>query len=132
MKILIVEESKNIATILSKLLKMKGHECIISYDGKNGLILLQEETIDATILDLSLSDFSAIDFIKSLEKSGNLEKQNIIILNQFLSNEQIEELKKPGIYACLQKPVTVDLLLQTLVNLTQFRTRRRPSIILTK
>jgi len=129
MKILIVEENKNIATILSKLLKMKGHECIISYDGRNGLILLQEETIDATILDLSLSDFSAIDFIKSLEKSGNLEKQNIIILNQFLSNEQIEELKQPGVYACLQKPVTVDLILQTLENSTQFRTRRRLNII---
>ncbi len=132
MKILIVEENKNIATILSKLLKMKGHECIISYDGKNGLAMLQQKKFEAVILDLSLSDFTAIDFIKSLEKSWDLEKQNIIILNQFLLNEQIEELKKPGVYACLQKPVTVDLLLQTLENLTQFRSRRRQSIILTK
>jgi len=64
-----------------------------------------------------MPEFTGLDIINELDKSGKLKEEKIIVLTATnISNEDIKELKKRGIYACLQKPVKIDLLIETLKN----------------
>ena len=117
MKVLVIDDNEVLARMLTRMLETKGHKCIVSNDGRNGLALLQEKKFDATILDLSMPEFTGLDIINELDKSGKLKEEKIIVLTATnISNEDIKELKKRGIYACLQKPVKIDLLIETLKN----------------
>lgn len=117
MKVLIIDDNADLATMISQMLKTEGHECIVSNDGKNGLAMLQQKKFDATILDLGMPGFSGFDVIDTLEKNGNLKEQKIIVLTATsVPNEKIEELKKRGVSACLRKPVPINVLYEALKN----------------
>jgi len=107
MKILIVDDNKNITDMLSKYLKVKGFDCVISNDGRNGFNLMKQGKYDTVFLDMSMPDFGGKDVIDALEKENLLKDQRIIIFTaSSISNEEIDELiKKDGVDSCLRKPV---------------------------
>jgi len=117
MKVLIIDDNADLTTMVSRMLQAEKHECIISNDGKNGLVMLQQKKFDATILDLSMPGFTGYDIIDALEKNGKLKEQKIIVLTATdVSNEKMDELKKRGVFACLRKPVSINVLYETLKN----------------
>jgi len=115
MKVLIIEDNKDLATMLSRILEVNRHNCIVSNDGKNGLSLLQSGKFDAVVLDLGMPEFTGFDVIDALEKDGRLKEQKIIVLTaKDLPKEEIEELKRRGVHACFKKPVSMDVLAEAL------------------
>ena len=112
MKFLIVDDNKAITEPLSELLKMEGHECVTSTDGRNGLTLIQQQKFDAVILDLAMSRFSGLNIIEALEKDGKIKEQKIIVLTASSpSDELMNDMKSRGVYMILNKPVDMDVLL---------------------
>jgi len=107
MKILIVDDNKNITQMLSKYLTVKGYDCVISNDGRNGYNLMKKEKYHTVFLDMSMPDFGGIDVINALEKDNLLKDQRIIIFTaSSISNEEIDKLiEKDGVDSCLRKPV---------------------------
>ena len=115
MKILVIDDNQEITQPLSKFLTVKDHDCTVSTDGRNGLTLLQKQRFDVVLLDLALPEFSGYDIIDALEKDDKLKENMIIVFTALaLKNEEIDELKKRGIYACISKPIKLDLLLKTI------------------
>ena len=115
MKILIIDDNQEITQPLSKFLTVKDHDCTVSNDGRNGLTLFQKQRFDVVLLDLALPEFSGYDIIDALEKDDKLKENMIIVFTALaLKNEEIDELKKRGIYACINKPIKLDLLLKTI------------------
>ena len=105
--------------MFAKLAKIKGHDCVISNDGRTGLSLLENGTFDAAILDLAMPGFSGIDVINSLEKNDMMDKQKILVLTaSSISDDEIENLKKLGVKAVLKKPVKMAALLSVLANIS--------------
>ena len=113
MKILIVDDNKDITEMLSRYLTVKGFDCITTNDGLNGLNLIKKEKFDTVFLDLSMPDFGGMDVIVTLEKENVLKDQRIVIFTaSSITNEQIQELlAKDGIESCLKKPVQLSELL---------------------
>jgi len=107
MKILIVDDNKNITDMLSKYLIVKGFDCVVTNDGRNGLTLMKKEKYHTVFLDMSMPDFGGLDVISALEKENLLKDQRIIIFTaSSISNDEIDELvKKDGVDSCLRKPV---------------------------
>ena len=117
MKVLVIDDNADLATMIFRMLETGGHECIVSNDGKNGLAMLQQKKFDAIILDLSMPGFTGYDFVDALEKNGKLKEQKVIVLTATsISNEKIQELKKRGVFSCLRKPVSINVLYETLKN----------------
>jgi two-component system, OmpR family, response regulator len=101
--------------MLKKFLEIKGHDCIISQDGRNSLDFMMRKKFDVIILDLAMPEFSGYDVIDELEKNGRIKEQNIIVLTaSSISADSINSLLKRGIKSCLTKPVTPDILLKTI------------------
>ena len=114
-KILIIDDNKSISTMFAKMLELEGYRCIVANDGRNGLSLLETEDFKAVFLDIAMPEFSGVDIINALEKSGKLKKHKIIILTaSSISDEELEKLKTMGIFSILKKPIDSDLILEQL------------------
>ena len=62
MKILVVDDNNSITDLFSKFFKAKGHECIVTNDGREGLTMCHTNKFDAIILDLAMPEFTGKDF----------------------------------------------------------------------
>ena len=113
MKILIIDDNKTITEMLSKYLTVKGYDCVVTNDGRNGLNLMKKEKFHTVFLDMSMPDFGGKDVIDALEKDNLLKDQRIVIFTaSSISNDEIDELiKKDGVDSCLRKPVQLTELL---------------------
>jgi len=119
MKICIIDDNTSITNMFAKLAKIKGHDCVISNDGRTGLSLLENETFDVAILDLAMPSFSGINIINSLEKNSMMDKQKILVLTaSSISDNEIENIKKLGVKEVLKKPVKLDAILTVLENIS--------------
>jgi DNA-binding response OmpR family regulator len=112
MKILIIDDNKDITKMLSKYMTIKGHSCSVANDGRSGLNLIENKTFDVVILDLAMPGFSGSDMIDALCESGKIKNQNIVTLTaSSISDEYESTLKSKGVRLCLKKPIDPDVLL---------------------
>jgi len=115
MKILLIDDNKDITTMLSKYITLKGHSCSVSNDGHNGLNMVTTNQYDAVLLDLAMPEFSGVDIVEELHKNGKIAKLNIVALTaSSVSADREEHLKKMGVKAILKKPIDPDELLDYL------------------
>ncbi len=115
MKVCIIDDNASITGMFSKLLKMEGHEVVVANGGRAGLALLDNDIFDATILDISMPEFSGLDVVDALNESGRIKEQKIVILTASSSpNEDLEKLKEKGVREVLKKPLQLDSLVSTL------------------
>ncbi|HMK32379.1 MAG TPA: response regulator [Nitrosopumilaceae archaeon] len=117
MKILVVDDNNSITELLSGYLRRKGHDCITTNNGKEGLLLCLNIKFDAIILDLAMPEFTGKDFIESLTEEGKITRQKIILLTAMpLGNIKIDD-RRSGICEVLSKPCSLSALLNTLESL---------------
>ncbi len=74
MKVLIVDDNQDITGLLSKFLKAKGFDNVVTNDPRDGLERIKEEKYDVVLLDISMPEFSGIDIIQTLEKRKNSKR----------------------------------------------------------
>ncbi len=116
MKLLLIEDNHDVSSMIAKYLRLKGYDCTVSDNGKDGLDRILNEKYDVVLLDLAMPEFSGYDVITSLETAGKLKEQKLIILTVYaLTGEKIKDLENRGVYAYLKKPVQ----LHELVNVIQ-------------
>ena len=117
MKILVVDDNKSVTGLLSKFFKVKGHDCIATNDGKEGLSLCLNSKFDAIILDLAMPEFTGRDFLDSLIQEGKIAEQKIIVLTALpLGSVEVED-HHHGICEVLPKPCDLGVLMKTLESL---------------
>ena len=123
MKILIIDDNEDITKMLSKYMTIKGHSCSVVNDGRNGLNLIENQTFDVVILDISMPEFSGRDVIDALYKSGKIKNQNIVTLTASTTTYDDESmLKNKGVRSCLKKPIDPDVLLDHIQQLENIKT----------
>src|SRR3989338_7530999 len=112
MKILIIDDNKDITKMFSKYMTIKGHSCSVVNDGRSGLNLIEKKIFDAIILDLAMPEFSGSDIIDVLYESGKIKNVNIVTLTASSISDEVEStLKNKGVRLCLKKPIDPDVLL---------------------
>lgn len=110
-----IDDNQSITNMLSKFLKMKGHDCTVSNNSRNGLNLILQQKFDVVLLDLSMPEFSGADVIDALAQNGKLKEQKVILFTaSSASPSDIDELIKKGAHSCIKKPVGLNELLATL------------------
>jgi len=115
MKILITDDNQSITKMMEKYLTRKGHEVVVSNDGRNALTIMNQQKFDKVLLDLSMPEFSGYDVINALEKENKVKEKNIILFTASVAaDEELNKLMQRGVRSCLRKPVDLELLLKTL------------------
>ena len=118
MKILLIDDNKDITTMLSKFFDSNGFETIVTNDPMEGLRLIQQEQFDVILLDMSMPGFSGSDIIKILATNEILKDQNIFIFsaNLYGDNQVKDLLRRDGINGCLKKPIQLSEILTAITS----------------
>ncbi|ALM29659.1 MULTISPECIES: response regulator transcription factor [Bacillus] len=69
-KILVVEDEKKIARVLSLELEYEGYEVTVQDTGMKGLQALEEESFDLVLLDVMLPELSGLEVLRRVRKTN--------------------------------------------------------------
>lgn len=72
MRILVVDDDKNIVSMIGDFLKIHGMDSVPAYNGKDALLLLNATEIDLIILDVNLGDQSGFDLCKTIREHSTV------------------------------------------------------------
>lgn len=115
MKLLVIDDNHDVSSMIAQYLRLKGYDCVVTDDGKEGLGRILNEKYDVILLDLAMPEFSGYDVIASLEREGKLREQKLIIITVYpLTEEKVKDLENRGVYACLKKPVQLPELVRVI------------------
>ncbi len=72
MRVLVVEDDKDIASQLKQALTHSGYAVDVAPDGEEGLYMGQEFPIDLAIIDVGLPKLNGIELVKALRAAGKM------------------------------------------------------------
>ena len=125
MRILGIDDNKDINEMLKTVLIPAGHEYQSVTNGREGLKLIQEQQWDVVLLDIAMPEFSGYDVVFELIKNRTIEKQPVILFTaSTISSDDQNHMLQLGVYCCLKKPINIKNLLEILEN-TKNRQERR-------
>jgi len=70
MRILLIEDEKQIASFIKRGLKEDGFAVDVSYDGEDGLFMIKEHDYDLIVMDILLPVKDGITIVKEMRKDG--------------------------------------------------------------
>jgi len=70
MRILIVEDEKPLADVIGQGLREEGYAVAVAYDGKDGLLMAENEPSDLIILDIMLPIVDGMTILKKVRRKG--------------------------------------------------------------
>jgi len=111
LKILLVEDHRDTAHVMQKLLRSSGHNVETAATVAAALDLLGHETVDLVISDLGLPDGSGLDLMRDIARLYHIKG---IALSGFGTDEDIQRSQAAGFAAHLTKPVPIATLRQVI------------------
>ena len=101
-RILIVEDSEDLAFGLRNNLEFEGYKVLVTHDGKTGLDWAIKKVFDLVILDLTLPELDGLEVLENLRK----RKQKLPVLVLTARQEEIEKVRglKSGADDYVTKP----------------------------
>ena len=109
MKLLVIDDSKEITEMISFYLESQGISCRVVNDGKEGLELIRSNHFDIILLDLAMPEFTGYDVLTALRKENLLSGNNIFIFTASSVNDSaINDWLDMGARGILRKPVSID------------------------
>ncbi len=70
--ILVVDDDKDIVTLITKSLRYEQFEAIPAYSGKEALSILKESPVDFIILDIMMPDMDGLEVCRNIRKDYNI------------------------------------------------------------
>ncbi len=104
LRILIVDDEKEVAEILGKLMEVDGHNVTVTFDGRKALEISRKDRFDMVFADISMPGMDGIDLTKKLlELNGNVR---VVIITGHLGSVEVELALKAGAKKFMRKPFT--------------------------
>jgi len=112
MRILIVEDERQMAELLRKGLAEEGHAVVVAHTGPDGLALAREGGFDAIVLDIMLPGLDGCEVARRLRHPGDLTP--ILMLTARDANADVVAGLDAGADDYLVKPFSFEVLLARL------------------
>src|SRR5690349_2082565 len=96
-KVLVVDDQKDIADLYKTIIDSVGHNCIVTYGGKEALEQIEKNKFNLILLDISMPDMDGIELIKKIKNEQNASDANIVFVTASMPpNQDVNTLKKLG------------------------------------
>jgi len=114
--ILIVEDEKDLGTLLADFLSSKKYKVEVARTKREAINRIKKEAADLVFLDLKLPDG---DGVKLLSKIRAISPQTIVTIISAYGDEEIrKEVKREGVFAFIDKPFTEQDILRNIRKIT--------------
>lgn len=111
MKVLIVEDSKPISTMVGSMLEGNGYSFEVAENGKIGIEMLQKEKFDYVLLDWNMPVMNGEEFLIEVGKSS-IPHGPILMMTTESKMEKISRAIELGAVEYIMKPFTVEVLIE--------------------
>ena len=91
LKVLLIEDEKEVAELYRLKLSLDGYNVFVAPDGESGLKKAIEEKPDLVFLDIKMPGMDGFEVLKHLRKNDVTKKTPIVILSNFDEQEMIEK-----------------------------------------
>ncbi|MEO6690173.1 MAG: ATP-binding protein [Dokdonella sp.] len=115
--LLVADDQPANITVLCRLLEKAGHRVTAVRNGENVLNAIENERFDAVIIDLHMPGISGLDVLKQVRvmQAGH-ELTPFIVLSADATATTVRDCELAGARAFLTKPISLNRLLEALVN----------------
>ncbi len=118
-KILIIEDEKDVAKVLTARLQGAGYTSMVASDGTLGVQSIQREKPDLIILDLMMPAGGGMLVLESLKLYRGKHHTPVIVLTGMKDDEYRRKVEAMGIDAFFEKPYEAEELLKKIAELLQ-------------
>lgn len=112
-RILIVDDNKDSAHSVSRLLKRRGHEVRVVHDGLSALAIAAHFEPDAFLLDLGLPGMDGYQLATELQHAG-FKNALFVAISGYAQPQDIEHSRTAGFHHHLAKPVDIERIKEVL------------------
>ena len=112
MKILIVDDDRDLAESFKELLEFDGHEVVVRFSGEAGLTALEESDFGRVFLDVKLPGIDGVETLKQIRSRRKAVR--VIMTTGFDLAGLVQSANENGVTCILQKPLDVEDILAKL------------------
>lgn len=116
-KILIVEDSKTISTVLLEVLKAEGYDVVWADNGVDGIRLAKSEKPDLILLDLLLPKLNGYEVCNAVKRNNATRHIKVLVISTLGDKEHVEKAKLCGAKTFMKKPYDLQDLLTEIKNI---------------
>lgn len=102
MKILIIEDNKDLQAIFKNNFENYDHEVMLSDDGLNGITDAVEFKPDVVILDILMPEMNGYDFLSALKNNTSMNPL-VVVCSNLSQQKDIDQAYESGADAYLRK-----------------------------
>ena len=114
-RILLVEDNELNQQVASEILRNNGFDVIIAGDGQQAIDMLNEEVVDAVLMDIQMPVKDGYVSTEEIRRDKRFKKLPIIAMSAFALSTDREKSINAGMNDHVSKPFQVDHLLATLI-----------------
>jgi two-component system chemotaxis response regulator CheY len=106
-RVLIVDDSSVVRSIVRKSIEMSGVEVSEVFEagnGKEALEVLDKEWLDIVFVDLNMPEMNGVELVERMSQDSMLVSTPVVIISSEHRQDKIDELKSRGIRAYIKKP----------------------------
>lgn len=114
MKILVIEDEKNIRENILEILEIKGHEAQAACDGREGLALYESFKPEFILCDIMMPHMDGYGFLKTIKSEPISSVVPVVFLSAKAEREEYEKALALGASDFLTKPFSFEELFEVI------------------
>jgi two-component system chemotaxis response regulator CheY len=115
MRVLVIDDSRAMRSILRKIMTEVGFEVIEAEHGRHGLEQLEEAgSIELALVDWNLPEMNGFEFVCSVRSNPAYDDMRLIMVTTETEKSQIRSALEAGADEYIMKPFTKDTILEKL------------------
>ena len=111
-RILVVDDEKELAEVVSEQLSHAGYQTGLAYDGVEAVLSVLDFGWDIVLMDVRMPKLDGINALRIIRKLA--PNVAVIIFSGQFKKAEIAEALKLGAYSCLSKPIRLDEVLKSI------------------
>jgi CheY-like chemotaxis protein len=129
LRVLVVDDNDDIRDLFRRLVERAGHAVETAADGVEAVEVLERESFDLMLLDLTMPRMNGVDVVRWLRAHPDVAPELRVVVISGWAGEQRAVLQELGVVDVMQKPLRLqqltDLIAETLLDVGSALAARR-------
>lgn len=103
-KVLIVDDTPDMVTLMAKAVEQQGYETLLAYSGIQALEIVETDRPDAVLLDIMMPRMNGIEVLRKFKESEKLREIPVILVSARSEDNDVIEGLEAGAHDYITKP----------------------------
>ena len=114
-RVLIVDDNRESAETLAEILRLRGHEALVAFDGASAIETLSSRQPDVVFLDLAMPEMSGYEVARQIRAQAEYQKLFLVALTGYGDEKTREQAQEAGFNDLVSKLADIEELEQLIV-----------------